>query len=336
MRKLVVSFATALCATATIAVAPVSAKAAGTKQLRPGDQRFTIDFGGGTREYIVHVPAAVQSGKRLPVVFNLHGGGSDAPAQKAYSQMDATADRHGFIVVYPQGVPPAPGQQSLRTWNAGKCCGPAKRTNADDVGFTLAVLDDVAGRTPVDKRRVYATGISNGGMMSYRLAADASKRIAAVASVAGQVEVTKFAPSRPVPVMEFHSVDDPRAIYDGGLGLPFPGTAIRNQFDSVQEGIDRWVAYDGCRRTPTTAPTQQGQPGSGDEGETATKITYAPCTQGAEVVLWKLTGSGHVWPGTLIDVSGTARGAVLGEPTKIVDANELMWEFFAEHPLPKR
>ena len=334
MRKLVVSFATALWATAALAIAPTSAHAA--DHLPPGDQQFMIDFGGGAREYLVHVPARAESGRKLPVVFNFHGGGSDAPAQKAYSQMDATADRHGFIVVYPQGIPPAPGQQSLRTWNAGKCCGPAKRTDADDVGFTLAVLDDLAGRTPVDRRRVYATGISNGGMMSYRLAVDASKRVAAVASVAGQVEVTRFAPSRAVPVMEFHSVDDPRALYDGGLGLPFPGTAIRNQFDSVQEGIDRWVAYDGCRRTPTTGPAEQGRPGSGDEGETATKITYAPCKQDAEVVLWKLTGSGHVWPGTPIDVSGTPRGAVLGKPTKIVDANELMWEFFVEHPLPKR
>ena len=312
-----------------------AARAARADQLPPGDQQLMVEFGGSAREYLVHVPTGTERGKRLPVVFNFHGGGSDAPTQKAYSQMDATADRHGFVVVYPQGVPPAPGQQSLRTWNAGKCCGPAKRTDADDVGFTLAVLDDLAERTPVDKRRVYATGISNGGMMAYRLAADASKQVAAVASVAGQVEVTKFAPTRPVPVMEFHSVDDPRALYNGGLGLPFPGTNIQNQFDSVQEGIDRWVAYDGCRRTPKTAPAVQGETGSGDEGETATRITYARCKQDAEVVLWKLTRSGHVWPGTPIDVSGTPRGAVLGESTKIVDANELMWEFFAKHPLPK-
>ncbi|HEY4398398.1 MAG TPA: PHB depolymerase family esterase [Acidimicrobiia bacterium] len=331
MRKVVVSLATALCATA--ALAPTSADAAG--QLPPGDQQFTIDFGGGAREYLAHVPVGAEPGRKLPVVFNFHGGGSDAPTQKAYSQMDATADRHGFIVVYPQGVPPAPGQQSLRTWNAGKCCGPAKRTNADDVGFTFAVLDDLAGRTPVDKRRVYATGISNGGMMAYRLAADASKRVAAIASVAGQVEVTKFAPSRPVPVMEFHSVDDPRALYNGGLGPPFPGTAIQNQFDSVQAGIDRWVRYDGCKRTPKTGPTEQGRLGSSDAGETATRITYTPCKQDAEVVLWKLTGAGHVWPGTPIDVSGTPRGAVLGESTKVVDANELMWEFFAKHPLSR-
>ena len=146
-----------------VVLAPVDASVAGTNQLPPGDQQFTIDFGGNTREYLVHVPTGTEPGKRLPVVFNFHGGGSDAPAQKAYSQMDAAADRHGFVVVYPQGVPPAPGQQSLRTWNTGKCCGPAKRTNATDVGFTLAVLDDLARRTPVDKRRVYATGISTAG-----------------------------------------------------------------------------------------------------------------------------------------------------------------------------
>jgi polyhydroxybutyrate depolymerase len=103
----------------------------------------------------------------------------------------------------------------------------------------------------------------------------------------------------------------------------------------VQGGIDRWVDYDGCRRKPKTGPTEQGQPGTADEGETATRITYAPCKQGTEVVLWKLTGSGHVWPGTPIDVSATARGALLGEHTRLVDANELMWEFFAEHRLPK-
>ena len=167
------SISTVLAVASGVGLAPTAAHAGRTDQLPPGDQQVTVQFDGGPREYLVHVPTRAEPGRRLPVVFNFHGGGSDAPSQKAYSQMDTTADRHGFIVVYPQGVPPAPGQQSLRTWNTGKCCGPAKRTNADDVGFTLAVLDDLAGRTPVDKRRVYATGISNGGMMAYRVAADA-------------------------------------------------------------------------------------------------------------------------------------------------------------------
>jgi poly(3-hydroxybutyrate) depolymerase len=96
VRRLAIS--TALAVAASVVLLPFGASAADTNQLPPGDQQFTIDFGGGAREYLVRVPTGTQPGKRLPVVFNFHGGGSDAPTQKAYSQMDATADRHGFDV----------------------------------------------------------------------------------------------------------------------------------------------------------------------------------------------------------------------------------------------
>jgi polyhydroxybutyrate depolymerase len=327
----VVAVSIALTAVLGAASAPAGAHARRAGELPPGNQRFGIDFAGRAREYLVHVPAGTKPGRRLPVVFNFHGGGGEASTQAAYSHMDATAETNGFIVVYPQGTGVVPEQQRLLTWNAGKCCGPAVRNDVDDVGFTFAVLDDLAARTPVDRRRVYATGLSNGGMMAQRLAADAPKRVAAIASVAGQLEVTKFAPSRPVAVMEFHSVDDPRALYDGGLGPPFPGTAIQNQFEPVQTGIDRWVAHDGCGRKPKVGATRRGQPGTPDEGESATRISYTRCKQGTEVVLWKFTGSGHVWPGSPVDVSGTPLGALLGRPTMLVDANQVMWDFFSQH-----
>jgi poly(3-hydroxybutyrate) depolymerase/sterol desaturase/sphingolipid hydroxylase (fatty acid hydroxylase superfamily) len=306
------------------------------------DVEWKLPFGGRDRTYTVHLPAHAMDGAPLPLVVVLHGGAGNGLAAARQTQFSDAADAAGFIVVYPNGTDRARpflnamGKPGFLTWNAGRCCGYAMQNGVDDVGFVRSMVAQLEQNYPIDRRRIYATGISNGGMMAYRLAADASKRVAAIASVAGQVEVTKFAPKRPVPVMEFHSVDDPRALYNGGLGLPFPGTMIHNQFDSVQDGIDRWVTHDGCRHTPDTGPTLQGQPGTTDQGETATQITYAPCKQDAQVVLWKLTGAGHVWPGTPIDLSGAPRGAVLGQPTNLVDANELMWEFFSKYQLPKR
>jgi polyhydroxybutyrate depolymerase len=135
----------------------------------------------------------------MPVVINFHGGGSNAAQQRRYSGMDAAADRHGFVVVYPDGTGLRPGQRHLLTFNAGRCCPPATRHQVDDVGFTHAIIKTLAGRIPVDPRRIYATGMSNGGMMAHRLAAE-SPYIAAVAPVAGQLNVSAFAPRRPVPV----------------------------------------------------------------------------------------------------------------------------------------
>jgi polyhydroxybutyrate depolymerase len=199
----------------------------------------------------------------------------------------------------------------------------------DDVGFTLALLDKIERLSPIDARRVYATSMSNGAMMACRLAVDASDQIAAIAPVSGGMVVTSFQPSRPLAVMHFHSVDDPRAPYAGGLGPPFPGTTHRELHPSIQTVIDEWAAFDGCPATPHVSRTISGT--GTNQGETATRIAYNPCREATEVVLWKLTGSGHVWPGGKQDVNQT----LLGRPTSIIDANTLMWRFFERHPLPR-
>ena len=184
--------------------------------LGAGDHDRSLAFGGATRTYFVHVPPRVSEGQPLPVVLAFHGGGGNASGFKAYAGLDALADRQGFVVVYPDGS----GRlgRRLLTWNAGGCCGYAAAQNVDDVGFALAVLRDVARNVSVDPARVYATGHSNGAMMAYRMAIDASDRIAAVAPVAGAMQAPGFPPPRPVPVLHIHSVDDPRALYAGGLG----------------------------------------------------------------------------------------------------------------------
>jgi polyhydroxybutyrate depolymerase len=319
MRRLVASLA--LIAAALLTGHSLAAHRA----VGPGRHVLVVAHDGRLRTAIVVIPPQAERGGRLPVVVNYHGGGSNAAGEESFSRMDALAAKAGFIVVYPNGTGILPDR--LLTWNAGTCCGYAVTHDVDDVGFTLALLDRLEHVARVDERRIYATGMSNGAMMAYRLAAEAADRIAAIAPVSGGMVVTSFHPSQPVPVMDFHSVDDPRAPYAGGLGPPFPGTDQRQLHPSIERVIGEWAAFDGCPSTRRTARTIVG--GGVNTGETATRIAYGPCRAGADVVLWKLTGSGHVWPGGKQDVPQS----LLGRPTSILDASALMWRFFELHPL---
>jgi polyhydroxybutyrate depolymerase len=255
------------------------------------------------------------------VVINYHGGGGNARTQKWYTRMDAVADREGFIAVYPNGT----GGLGTRflTWNAGSCCGIAALNRVDDVGFTLAVLDDLGDRTPVDPTRIYATGLSNGSMMAYRLAAEAPQRIAAVAGVAGAMTLRRFKPALAMPVMHIHSVDDERALYSGGLGPAFPLTDTRVFHGSVEEMVQKWVAHNGCEGPGSVVALATGK--GADEGHTGNRIVWRPCRSGSEVVLWKLFGPGHVWPGGQRDFLP----ALLGTSSAVIDANRETWQFFS-------
>ena len=289
--------------------------------LASGDHQIALTHGGLDRSYIVHIPPALSG--PAPVIISLHGGGSNAEAQQRYSGMDKLADREHIIVVYPNGT----GSQRMRVWNAGTCCGSAPAKRIDDVGFIRAVVSDVARYVSIDRTRVFATGFSNGAMMVYRLAAEAPDLVAAIAPVSGSMVLERFRPTLPMPVMHTHSVDDPRALYAGGLGPPFPGSRTRNLHPPVEVQLAQWIALDGCPTTPTIEKKLTGKAGSLDEGNTATKYVYAPCTTGATVILWKLSGSGHVWPGT-----DPKMEQLLGRPTHLIDANEEIWSFFSNAP----
>ena len=291
--------------------------------LASGDHELELKHKGLRRSYIAHVPPQAAARKPLPVVLNFHGGGGHAKNQQWYSRMDEVADREGFIAVYPNGTGRVPGR--FLTWNAGACCGWAALNRIDDVGFVEALLDDLARRAAIDPARVYATGLSNGSMMAYRIAAEASRRIAAVAGVAGAMTLPKFAPALPVPVMHVHSVDDARALYEGGLGPAFPMTDTRVFHQSVDAMLRKWVEHNGCPAQARTSGPIAGKAGSSDEAHTATRFTYRPCRGDTEVVLWKLTGAGHVWPGGQHDYLPV----LLGPGSAVIDANEEMWRFFS-------
>jgi polyhydroxybutyrate depolymerase len=213
----------------------------------------------------------------------------------------------------------------LLTWNAGDCCGFAMNQAVDDVGFTVALLDDLAERVPLDRTRVYATGHSNGAMMAYRLAAERGDRVAAIAPVAGAMSVDLPASARPVAVLHIHSVDDPRALYEGGLGPPFPGTDVRSMHRPVEASIAGWVRQNGCGAQPRTDETRVGAPRTENEGQTATLLVWEGCSSGRPVRHWRLTGVGHGWPGR---ADSGLREGIIGPPTTLIDAAEEAWRFF--------
>ncbi|HSA55430.1 MAG TPA: PHB depolymerase family esterase [Gemmatimonadaceae bacterium] len=286
-----------------------------------GNHTFSLQHDGRDRSYIVHVPPHASG--PLPVLLAFHGGGGNAAGFQAYADLDRVADASGFLVVYPNGTGLLQGV--LLTFNSGDgCCGYARSQNVDDVGFALAVLADLETRTRIDRRRIYATGHSNGAGMSHRLAAEQPHVVAAIAPVAASLDLAVFAPPLAVPVLQIHSVDDPRALYDGGLGPPFPGTNHQAFHQPVQAGLDRWIAVNGCPTTPVTVEIRTGAAGSDDEGHTASHLVWGPCTSGAEVRHWKLTGAGHGWPG---NIAPSTPESLIGPHTSIVIAAEEVWAF---------
>ena len=290
---------------------------AAAEPLGPGDHTLSLAVGGLQRSAIVHVPPQYDRTVAMPVVLAFHGGGANADTMVRFSGLNDKADEAGFIAVYPNGT----GRlQRMLTFNGGNCCGQAAANGVDDVEFTRRLLDDVAGACSIDSKRVFATGMSNGGIMAYRLASELSERIAAIAPVGGPMGTKGCRPGRPVSVIHFHGTDDAFAPFQGGRGRGLSGTS----FFSVDHSIAAWVEADGCDPNPVTIRL----PDTTDDGTTVTRTTYGQGKDGAEVVLIVIEGGGHTWPGR------EPRLASLGKSTRDISANDLTWVFFQRHPLP--
>lgn len=266
------------------------------------------------RTVLVHVPATLDPSRPAPLVLALHGGGGHAEymADDARYGLQAKADEAGFIVAFPNGYSKLPGGK-FATWNAGGCCGDARDRQVDDVGFARAVVAAVQARWRVDAGRVFATGMSNGGMLAHRLACDAADVFRAVASVAGTDATERCTPSRPISVLHIHARDDTHVLFDGGAGPgAFRDTSKVMNFVSVPETVSRWVARDRC-----TGPAQRTWEVPGAYCETTTG-----CADGREVQLCVTETGGHSWPG-----AGTVRRGK-APASKALDANDAIWRFF--------
>ena len=285
--------------------------------VRPGDQEFSLMSGGMERHYVVHVPYSYNPGMPSPVILNFHGGGGNPKTQSTISMMNEASDRHGFIVVYPEGTGAKFRLFNAKgySWNAGSCCGWAMKHGVDDVGYTYALLNDLERRFNVDKRRIFATGISNGAMMCHRLACEMSDRIAAIAPIAGSMGVSGY-PSRPVSVIYFQGTADKFMPIGGGKG---PRSLRGEYFESMDQSVSFWLNRDGIAGPPRVV--QRGD---------STGYYYGPGAHGAEVAKWVIQEGGHTWPGGRFGVLGER---FFGKITHDISANELMWKFFQQHPL---
>lgn len=284
--------------------------------LGPGDHFRTLNVDGRERSYLVHLPPQYDPDKPSPVVLAFHGAGMNGPIMALASGLSAKADQAGFIVVYPNGT----GRGNLLlVWNSGGFRGVGTGNRPNDVAFVEALLDDLAAVVCVDPKRVYATGISNGGMMCYRLAAELSTRIAAIGPVSGTLALDKCQPTRPLAVIHFHGTADKL--------VPFTGAdepvAKFLSFKSVEETIRIWARLNGCPSQPEITHL----PDAVDDGTTVTKTVYGPGDEGVEVILYTIKNGGHTWPGRLWPVPW------LGNTTRDISANDLMWEFFQKHPM---
>jgi polyhydroxybutyrate depolymerase len=286
-----------------------------------GEHTRTIAVGDLQRRYRVHVPKKYDAAKPTPVVVVFHGGGGNPESMVRLSGMNAKSDEAGFIVVYPfgSGLDPERGL----TFNGGGCCGYAMENKVDDVAFTRALLDDLAKVANVDTNRVFATGLSNGGIMSHFVASELSDRIAAIAPVGGPLMMDAPNAKRPVPVMHFHGTGDEFAPFKGGFGKGGAGGKGVTDFKSVDHTIQRWVKANGCKPEPEIIAL----PDKADDGMKCTRKTWSGGKDGSEVVLIEIENGGHTWPGNEPIV------AMLGKSTKDISANDLMWEFFQKHPM---
>ncbi len=278
---------------------------------QPQDLTNTLTHGGLERTYILHVPASYDPNKATALVLDFHGGGGNANSQMRTSAFSALADEKKFLVAYPNGTGRL--EDKLLTWNGGTCCGYAVTNQIDDVGFVRALVAEVQSKYNIDPKRIYATGLSNGAIFSYRLACDASDLFAAVAPVAGTLNYLRCNPSQPVAIIHFHGTDDTHVGYNGGAG---PNSLTNVPFASVKDSIDFWLNADQCSKQP--------------KSESFADIrhdTYSGCAKGTAVELYTIVGGKHAWPGS----QGQAWPGG-DEPTQSISATKLIWDFFAAHP----
>jgi polyhydroxybutyrate depolymerase len=279
------------------------------------DPRFSIDVNGATREFLLHTPANLPPNKPVPLVLVFHGGGGQARNMARFTHFDAVADRESFFVAYPESL--------NRQWNDTRGLSPA-----DDVAFIRALIAHLARTHPVNARRIYATGISNGGFFSIRLACDLTDKIAAIASVAATMPTTLLPvckPSRPISVLYLEGDEDPLVPIEGGrIGAKLRKN--RGENISLAAAAKFWREFDG------TVPSAKAEefPDRAHDGTHVRRETWSGGKQQTEVVVYTIAGGGHTWPGGIQYLPKI----LVGKVSRQIDGTQVIWDFFRTKSIP--
>lgn len=262
---------------------------------------------GIIRSYTVNLPPEYYKMDSFSLILALHGGGGNAAQFERTCLLTQKANASNFIVVYPNGT------GLFKTWNAGRCCGFAMKRNIDDVKFISMLIDKLVKKYKINSKKVYATGHSNGGMMCYRLACELSNKIAAIAPNSCTMVCTTCNPERPVPILHMHSKLDNHVPYLGGPGNGITGINCT----PVEEVLNFWAKKNGC-----TSPKQLVY-----SNKLYSFYQWKGCDQ-SRIDFYLTNDGGHGWPG------GLPGGPKSDTPSKAIQANDLLWDFFQQFQLP--
>jgi polyhydroxybutyrate depolymerase len=282
----------------------------GTRQAQGAarDQFGTFAFGGLNRTYTVHVPP----GPPVGLVLSLHGGGGTGTGQQGLTDFDTVADASNLLVVYPDGYD--------KSWADGRGAAPADRRHLDDAGFLVALVGKLQNDFGVPHGHVFATGMSNGGFMSDRLACDHADVFAAIAPISGTLGIgVGCKPSRPVSVLFAHGTTDPVVPFNGG---DVRGRGGLSHSISARNLVNMWRVADGCQGEPEA----QVLPDVGD-GTLVRRFASNNCAAGTEVVFYQIDNGGHTWPGGRQYLPKV----VIGATTRAFDGSQAIAQFFLSH-----
>ncbi len=271
----------------------------------------TIVSSGQKREYLLYVPRSYDGAKPTPLVISMHAGATWPAQQKNLSRWNRLADENGFIVVYPSGTPVVFG--IVRIWQT------TPENVMTDVEFISELIDTLEAAYKIDPARIYANGMSMGGGMAFALSCILSDRVAAIGMVAAAQSLPSSwcTDTRPVPMMAIHGAADPIVPYDGGpLGDPF--NPVRPVYPAVRNFVASWAERNRCAASPVQSTVAAD----------VTRLEYPDCGEGAAVVLYTLSGAGHIWPG-----GKPLPEWRVGPNSNSIDATSLMWAFFREYRL---